>query len=259
VVARCGHTVQAASLGPALVGGDAALLIISRLPGAAAVLGALLIAGCGCWLASCLPTSLEDARLHEERRRWGDSCSCGPTGRPSWRLPRRTRQWETPALVTALQQVSRGGAGDTKAAAGGRGGRHAWPGGHTSAGRHDRRWLVRRSLGWQPRPRPARPTSRADGAAASDGGSATGECRPATCTCQTGSAGSWSQAPARRGPSRQTGGHKATGPQPACAIPARSPVIRIVTGLDDRNMTASRVTGGGRRPSDGGRQGPRRP
>ena len=58
----------------------------------------------------------------------------------------------------------RRGAGDTKAAARRRGGRHLWPGGHASAGRDGRWRLVRRPLGWQPWPGPARPTRRADGA-----------------------------------------------------------------------------------------------
>lgn len=64
--------------------------------------------------------------------------------------------------VTALQHVVGGGAGDTKAAAGRRGGRHLWPGSHASAGRDGRWRLVRRPLGWQPRPRasPANKASR---------------------------------------------------------------------------------------------------
>jgi hypothetical protein len=86
-------------------------------------------------------------------------------------------------------------------------------------------------LARQPRPRPARPTSRADGGAASDRGSAGGERRPATCTCQ----------PDRRGHGPKLQHAKAIptdrrspGERPATTRrPGRSPVVRIVAGLGD--------------------------
>jgi hypothetical protein len=178
-----------------------------------------------------------------------------PTGRPSWRLHRRTRQWEAPALVTALQQVVGGGAGDTKAAAGS----PRWP--PFLAWRPYQRWRTRplvaspASLGmaaaaWaSPANKPSRrrqpqPWIGRGRASASD----------IHMPSRIGGVTAPKLRPAPQGPSRQTGGDKTTGTQPAGAVPARSPVVRILAGLGDGDSNQLLTVPRGHRPHDGGRK-----
>jgi hypothetical protein len=158
------RAVQAASPGPALVGVDAELVLLFGCP------GPLVWAGDGDHL---LPLVIEllagacaaiRAKLEEGGAAGGRPSAAAaagpvvlggcPAGQANGRLGPRSRP---------CSRVREGGAGTTKAAAGGRGGRRPWPGGHAGPGRDDCWWLVGRPLGRQPRPgstwQPGEPTA----------------------------------------------------------------------------------------------------